>query len=695
MLLQISEPGQSNVKEACKKRVVGIDLGTTNSLVAHVADASPAVIEGEGGALVPSVVYYADDGSTEVGRRAQDHAIQAPRRTIASVKRLVGRGLRDISGFRALLPYEVAGDDRAVTVELPHGGGTRSITPVEVSAEILRELARRAETALGGPIEGVVITVPAYFDDAQRQATRDAGRLAGLEVLRLLAEPTSAAVAYGLDRGSSGTYAVYDLGGGTFDISILKLVGGVFEVKATGGDSALGGDDIDRAIANGITNGALAWAPRELVADAVREARRVKEALTEASTAEFQLTIPSPSRARIDVPGGSSGTTIVHDVMATSREHVHTLCGDVFVAAFARPTEDRINCVGCASAAGTFRRKIDRARLVGFAKPLLDRTAKACRRVLRDAELDKTELDGVILVGGSTRSPVIHDFVAELFGKAPLCDLDPEQVVALGASVQADVLAGGQHDVTLLDVVPLSLGVEMMGGVVEKLIHRNTTIPAGATQTFTTYADNQTGFDIHVVQGERETVDACRSLARFTLRGLPPMVAGMLRVEITFLIDADGLLKVMAKELTTGKSAEVDVKPSYGLTDEEVEQMLVDSFEHAEDDLQRRNLAVERVEAQRILAATRGAFATDAGLFELPEVGADVRTAGEAAMTALETAIAGDDYLAIRSAIEALDLATKPFAQARMNRAIAAGFEGVSLDDAELRIGGPAKKAGP
>ncbi|HTJ43063.1 MAG TPA: Fe-S protein assembly chaperone HscA [Kofleriaceae bacterium] len=623
MLLQISEPGESQIKEACKKRVVGIDLGTTNSLVATVVDGTPSVIGGAGGALVPSVVSYGADGSIVVGRPAEAKALDAPKDTIYSVKRLIGRGAGDLGAIRAHLPYEIENGDGVI--KLVVAGRSKSVTPIEVSAEILREVAKRAEAdpAVGGAIEGVVITVPAYFDDAQRQATRDAGRLACLEVLRLLAEPTAAALAYGLDRGSRGLYAVYDLGGGTFDISILKLVDGVFEVRATGGDSALGGDDLDRAIATAMLGDRANTDQKQMVA-AVREARRVKEALTDSDRALYTLTL-------------ADGTRI--------------------------------------------ERAISRAELAELAKPLLDRTGRACRRALKDAGFDREELDGVILVGGSTRSPVVRDYVREIFAKEPLSDLDPDQVVALGAAVQAEVLAGGTGEVVLLDVVPLSLGIETMGGVVEKLIARNTTIPCGANQTFTTYADNQTGFDIHVLQGERETVDACRSLAKFTLRGIPPMIAGMARVEITFLVDADGILHVMAKELTSGKEASIDVKPSYGLTDDEVERMLVESFEHAEDDLRRRNLQIERVEADRILAATRQAFEHDDGLLE-PEV----RAAGEAAMDALERAKAGDDHLAIRDAIAALDLATKPFAQARMNKAIGAAFEGKALSDVEEEL---------
>ncbi|MBK9071667.1 MAG: Fe-S protein assembly chaperone HscA [Myxococcales bacterium] len=617
MLMQIAEPGQSQIKEACKTRVVGIDLGTTNSLVAYVRDGAPVAI-GEGqDALVPSVVRYDVDGRVVVGRAAMASANGASgaagSTTISSVKRLVGRSTGDISAIRGMLPYKLIDDDRMVKVAV----GERQLTPVEISAEILRELKRRAEAFFGEPVDSAVITVPAYFDDAQRQATRDAGRLAGLEVLRLLAEPTAAALAYGIDKQIAGTYAVYDLGGGTFDISILKLVDGVFEVKATGGDSALGGDDIDRALAAYL----LAQAGGGDINHAVNVARAAKEALSAADSTS------------VTVQSAAGATTTL---------------------------------------------TLTRAQLADVAAPLLATTAKACRRALRDAETTADALDGVILVGGSTRSPVVRAAVADIFGREPLADVDPDQVVALGAALQAEMLAGHSEGVVLLDVIPLSLGIETMGGVVEKLIHRNTTMPAGATQQFTTYADNQTGFDLHVLQGERETVDGCRSLARFKLSGVPPMVAGMARVDITFQVDANGILTVKAHEQTSGVEASVDVKPTYGLTDEEVERMLVESFEFAEDDLRRRNLATERIEAKRILAATQTAMVGDAALLT-----AEVKVATDAAIAALQATLAGDNYLAIRAAIEALDHASKPFAEIRMNLAIAKAMAGKRVEEVE------------
>ncbi|MBZ0233842.1 MAG: Fe-S protein assembly chaperone HscA, partial [Deltaproteobacteria bacterium] len=482
--------------------------------------------------------------------------------------------------------------------------------------------------------------VPAYFDDAQRQATRDAGRLAGLEVLRLVAEPTAAALAYGLDRGTRGTYAVYDLGGGTFDVSILTLVDGVFEVRATGGDSALGGDDIDRAI--------------------VRWALGDGDASVDPSSVALGL-------AR-DERGGSERRDVARAIAAAR-------------AAKERMTEVETTELAFELGGRTITRTISREQLARVSAPLLERSARACRRVLKDAGYAAEDLDGVVLVGGSTRSPVVRDHVRSVFGREPFCELDPDHVVALGAAVQADVLAGGTTDVVLIDVVPLSLGLETMGGVVEKLIPRNSTIPCGATQTFTTYADNQTGFDLHVVQGERETADACRSLARFTLRGVPPLVAGAARVEISFQVDADGILHVSAHEQVSGVAATIQVKPSYGLTDEEVERMLLESFDHAEDDLAERNLRIERIEAERILAATRAAMEKDARLLE-PEV----EIATRAAMVELERLTAGTDHVAIRHAIEALDRASKPFAERRMNLAIESAMKGKSIDEVEREV---------
>jgi molecular chaperone HscA len=628
-LFDISEPGEAQSKQVRQGRAVGIDLGTTNSLVAVVQRGQPTCLRDQHGSLLPSVVHYSADGGVVVGQAARGLAAQAPQDTIASVKRFMGRGSHDAEATRRLTPYEFApGADAVVRFSLL--GGQRAVTPVEVSAEILRVLKARAEAALGGALDGAVITVPAYFDDGQRQATRDAGRLAGLEVMRLLNEPTAAALAYGLDKQAQGTFAVFDLGGGTFDISILKLEGGVFEVKSTGGDSALGGDDFDRALAAhllqqmGLPEDAAG--DRYLTRRVLDAARDVKEALTKLSATEVAIERRS---------------------------------GDIW------------------------RGRLTREELDAVVKPVLDRCELPVRRALRDAGLEAKALSGVILVGGATRMPIVRRLVASIFGREPLADIDPDEVVALGAAVQADLLAGNvRKDVVLMDVVPLSLGLEMMGGVAEKLIHRNTTVPCGAVQTFTTYADNQTGFDLHVVQGERELVADCRSLARFKLTGIPPMPAGMARLQVTFLVDADGLLSVSAREETTGKESSIRVKPSYGLTDDEVERMIRDSFAHAEQDVSERLLVVERVEADRILQATRAALAASADLLVEGE-----RPAIEAAMGALETSKAGRDHLAIRAAIQALDAVSKDFATRRMNQALQQGLRGQDIGAVENKVG--------
>jgi molecular chaperone HscA len=632
-LFQISEPGQSRTKHACRTRAVGIDLGTTNSLIAIVDAGKPTALvdeNGNGETIVPSVVHYAADGRVVVGADARDRlAVDFPRDTIASVKRFMGRGPRDAEATRKLTPYQFfqgAGDQSVVRFAV---AGERAVTPMEVSAEILRVLRARAEEALDGPLAGAVITVPAYFDDGQRQATRDAGRLAGLEVLRLLNEPTAAALAYGLDKQAEGTFAVFDLGGGTFDVSILKLENGVFEVKSTGGDSALGGDDFDRAIAEALL--------ARVGAAEVTDAHVVRRVLDAARALKEQLTT-EPSAA-IDVALEAGRTA-------------------------------------------TFR--LTRDEMEAIVAPVLQRCAGPLRRALADADVEAGKLSGVILVGGATRMPLVRQFVEQTFGQKPLADIDPDQVVALGAAIQADMLAGGagHDDVLLLDVVPLSLGLETMGGVAEKLIHRNTTVPCGARQTFTTFADKQTGFDLHVVQGERELVSECRSLARFTLKGIPPMPAGMARLEVTFMVDADGILRVAAREETTGQEAAIEVKPSYGLTDDEVERMILDSFAHAEDDVKARQLAEQQVEADGIVAAARAAMDDAPELLEDGE-----REAIEAALAAVEAARAGSDHHAIRAAIEQLDHASKPFATRRMNRALEQGFRGRNVDAVDAKLG--------
>ncbi|MBI3202027.1 MAG: Fe-S protein assembly chaperone HscA [Myxococcales bacterium] len=602
---------------------IGIDLGTTNSIVAHVRDERPvALTTCDGSALLPSVVYYGDHGSVIVGASAKAYASLHPERTLASVKRFMGRGADDPETQRLaahrLAPPSTPDEARVVRFDV----GSRVVTPVEVSAEILKSLKQSAQDQLGA-LGGAVITVPAYFDDAQRQATRDAGRLAGLEVLRLLNEPTAAALAYGLDKKQDGLFAVYDLGGGTFDVTLLRLEDGVFQVKSTGGDSALGGDDMDRRIAEEMlaAMGASEAAARtpELVALVLDAARRAKHGLTEA----LEVAVELPKRG---------GGTVVYDLR--------------------RPHFDEL------------------------IEPLLERTGRACRRAMRDAEVEPAALDGVILVGGSTRVPRVRSFVEETFGREPLADIDPDLVVAYGAAVQAQLLAESSDEVLLLDVLPLSLGVETMGGGVDKVLPRNTTIPAGARSTFTTYADNQTGFEIHVVQGERELAKDCRSLARFTLAGIPPLPAGMARLEITFHVDENNLLKVEASELTTGLRQAIDVRPSYGLTDEQVETMLLDALDHGEEDFEARRLADAKVEGSRMLLATRKALAADADLLDPAE-----RARVEQALGALERAIDGAERVAsVQLGIDGLDAATHEWSGRRMDRAIQSAIAGKSVE---------------
>jgi molecular chaperone HscA len=601
-----------------KGHVVGIDLGTTNSLVAAMINHRPKCLPADDGGskLLPSVVHYAADGKVVVGRHAVSLLAQFPTDTIKSVKRFMGKSLGDLE-TKKLGAYRFV--EGAGVVRFRVAGG-QPVTPIEVSGEILRALKRHAETYFAGKVEQAVITVPAYFDDAQRQATKDAGRLAGFEVLRLLSEPTAAALAYGLDKGAQGLYAVYDLGGGTFDISILELVEGVFQVKSVGGDSALGGDDFDRAIVHALLN---------------------------ALDVETQTLTPSQT------------ATLLLAARA-AKEHL-TENPEVAIEFDAR----------------TFR--VQRADFEGWISPLMRKTGVAARRALKDAGLGVQDLKGVVLVGGSTRVPAVRRYVAELFGLEPLSDIDPDQVVAVGAAIQADLLtnADRKDEVLLLDVIPLSLGLETMGGIAEKIVPRNSGIPVSQAQVFTTFQDGQNAMDIHVVQGERELVGDCRSLARFKLTGIPAMPAGIARVEVTFAIDADGILSVSAREQSTGVEQTITVKPSHGLTDEEVEQMLLDSIDHAEADMDQRLLAEQQVEARRILLDAHKQLAQYGALLDR----AELETLNRSIAVLESLAETTQDHALLKAAILALDDAARPFVERIMNQAIATAAVGHRVED--------------
>ncbi len=633
-LLQISEPGLSTAPHQ-HRLAVGIDLGTTNSLVASVRNGISVVLNDEHGrAMLPSVVRYASDGSVVVGEAAQAAQSDDPVNTIVSVKRFMGRGLSDV-GDISQLPYRFAdassSSAQVASTSSGHGmvklrtvSGVKS--PVEISAEILKVLRVRAEASLGGELVGAVITVPAYFDDAQRQATKDAAKLAGLNVLRLLNEPTAAAIAYGLDNASEGVYAVYDLGGGTFDISILRLSRGVFEVLAANGDSALGGDDFDQRIYCWILekNNLSALGPKN-----------TRLLLTLARTAKEQLTEHDEARITAVLSSGE----VIDNVLT-------------------------------------------QAEFESMSKNLIQRTLQPLRRALRDAKLAVEDVKGVVMVGGATRMPQVQHAVGEFFGQTPLTNLDPDKVVALGAAIQANLLAGnqGRDDWLLLDVIPLSLGLETVGGLVEKIIPRNSTIPTARAQEFTTYKDGQTAMSLHVVQGERELVKDCRSLAKFELRGIPPMVTGAARIRVTFQVDADGLLNVMAREMGSGIEAAIVVKPSYGLSDSEITRMLQDSTQHAKDDMQARAMREQETEANQLLEAVQHALVQDGELL------APVQRAHiESQMIGLSEALKSSDHLIIKRAIVALNEATVSFAQSRMDKSVSLALAGKNISELESK----------
>lgn len=616
-LLQIAEPGKSPAPHQ-RKRVVGIDLGTTNSLVATVRSGRSAVISDQNNvAIVPSVVRYLDNKQIVVGADAASAAEDDPENTLVSVKRLLAKSIEDVAGFN--LPYHFVADTPSSALWIRTRCGKKS--PVEVSAEILKVLYQRSVLALEGDIEGAVITVPAYFDDSQRQATKDAAHLAGINVLRLLNEPTAAAIAYGLDKKTEGTHLIYDLGGGTFDVSVLNFNKGVFEVLASGGDSALGGDDFDRLIAKWISQ---------------------------------QMGDPLFSKTQ---------WRALLDLSKASKEQLSVL--DSVPLSFSFEGRE-------------WQGALTQAIFKELVQPLLDKTLRLCRKALLDAKVAIDELKDVVLVGGSTRSPLVHNAVAQLFEREPLCSIDPEHVVALGAAIQADLLIGNQPEgeVLLLDVTPLSLGLEVMGGLVEKIIHRNTTIPATRAQEFTTYKDGQTALMIHVVQGERELVDDCRSLARFVLRGIPPMVAGAAKVRVVFQVDADGLLSVSAKEINSGLESHIEVKPSYGLDEGQITRMLQESFAHAREDNDLRQLRSQQVEAGRLLEAVKNALSIDGErLLCSQELAAITRK-----MTELEQAVQQSDTLVIKRACDALNKASENFAAKRMDASIHTALVGQSVD---------------